>query len=84
MVTVLAYERALHYRRGVFTEVLQPGRHRMWGPGHRVVPVDIRLQSLDIRPQQVPTADGVDVKASATLQWSVGEHGGTVVVERPS
>ncbi len=71
MVTVMPYERVLHYRRGAFVRVLEPGRHRLWGFGHRLERVDGRTQLLTLSAQQVPTADGVTVKASATVQWHV-------------
>lgn len=71
MVTVMPYKRVLHYRRGAFVDVLEPGRHRVWGTGHRLHQVDVRSQLLPLSAQQVPTGDGVIVKVSASLVWHV-------------
>lgn len=67
MVTVMPYERYVH-RRGKLQGTLEPGRHRFWSTGHRLVRVDTRVQILDVRPREVPTSDG----------------GGTVIIERPA
>lgn len=71
MVVVQPYERALHYRRGVFLGVLGPGRHRLRGLGHEVVDVDLRSRLLSVGAQEVPTSDGIRVKAGAALEWRV-------------
>lgn len=67
MVTVMAWERYVHYRRGILVDVLEPGRHRFWTVGHDFVPVDMRSRRLSIAPQEVPTSDGVSVKITASI-----------------
>jgi regulator of protease activity HflC (stomatin/prohibitin superfamily) len=71
MVTVMPYERYVHYRRGRLQGVLEPGRHRFWSNGHRFVRVDTRVQIFDVRPQEVPTSDGITVKVSASARLQV-------------
>lgn len=71
MVTVMPYERVVHYRRGKLQDVLEPGRHRLWGFGHSHRRVDVRVQLFDVRPQEVPTSDGVTVKVSAAARLRV-------------
>lgn len=71
MVTVMPYERYLHYRRGTLEGVLEPGQHRFWGRGHDFVPVDTRVQIFEVRPQEIPTSDGITVKVSASAQINV-------------
>ncbi|WP_332663206.1 SPFH domain-containing protein [Aeromicrobium sp.] len=71
MVTVMPYERYVHYRRGKLQGILEPGRHRFWSTGHRLVRVDTRVQIFDVRPQEVPTSDGITVKVSASARLQV-------------
>lgn len=73
MVTVMAWETAVHYRRGVLHGVLGPGRHRLWGFGHRVHHVDTRVRLLEVATQEVLTADGTTVKVSAACRVRVVE-----------
>lgn len=71
MITVMPYERLVHYRHGAFVDVLDPGRHRIRGRGHIFEHVDTRVQLFEVRPQEVSTADGINVKVSAAAQLRV-------------
>lgn len=71
MVTVMPYERVLHYRHGRLVDVLEPGRRRVWGGGHDFVRIDTRVELFEVRPQEVPTADGVSIKVSASARITV-------------
>lgn len=71
MVTVMPYERYVHYRRGKLEGVLEPGRHRFWSTGHDFIPVDLRVRLFDVKPQEVPTSDGITVKVSASARLKV-------------
>ena len=71
MVTVMPYERYVHYRHGKLAGVIAPGKHRFWGLGHDLVPVDVRVELFDVRPQEVPTSDGISVKVSAAARIQV-------------
>ncbi|MGH1565826.1 SPFH domain-containing protein [Mumia sp. DW29H23] len=73
MITVMPYERVLHYRRGAFQEILEPGRHRVWGFGHTFVRIGVRAELLATGTQTVPTSDGVAVKASAVVVWRIDD-----------
>ena len=71
-ITVPARRCALRYRHGRLDVVLGSGRHpRVWGARH--VLVDLRDQLLALAPQEIPTADGVAVKVSAVVRWSVAD-----------
>lgn len=61
---------ALRYRHGRLDQVLPAGRHRRV-LGQRLVHVDLRERLLPIAPQEVLTADGVSVRVSASVRWSV-------------
>jgi regulator of protease activity HflC (stomatin/prohibitin superfamily) len=67
----MAWERVVHYRRGKFVDVLEPGRHRFWSFGHDFFPLDVRSQLVSVPPQEIATSDGVTVKVSATLRLRV-------------
>lgn len=73
MVTVMPYEKVLRYRKGRLDRVLEPGKHRAFGAGIRHVRVATRLRVIDVRPQEIPTADGITVKVSAGLQIRVSD-----------
>ena len=71
-VTVHAGERALEYVDGACTRVLEPGRHRLARRAdvRRVVVLD-RIETT--APQEVPTADGVGVRATVAIRWGVAD-----------
>lgn len=71
MITVMPNERVVHYRHGAFVDVLDPGRHRLRGRGHVIQRVDMRVKLFDVRPQEVPTADGISIKISAAAQLRI-------------
>lgn len=71
MVTVMPYERFVHYRHGVLIDVLEPGRHRIRGRGHTYEQVDTRIQLFEVRPQEIATSDGINVKVSAAAQLRI-------------
>ncbi|KAA1420376.1 hypothetical protein FE697_015515 [Mumia zhuanghuii] len=73
MITVKPYERVLHYRRGAFEQVLQPGRHRVRGFGNQLVRIGVRSELLAVAAQSVPTSDGVTVKATGSMVWRVDD-----------
>ncbi|WP_127131603.1 SPFH domain-containing protein [Georgenia sp. SYP-B2076] len=69
-MTVQSRRAAVRYRHGRPERVLEVGRHpRAWGA--RDVVVELRENLLSLAPQEVPTADGVSVKATAVVRWSV-------------
>ncbi|MGL4177576.1 MAG: SPFH domain-containing protein [Dermatophilaceae bacterium] len=71
-VTVPARTTVVEYRHGAVTRVLEAGRHpRRWGT--RRVAVDRRESLLSVAPQEVPTADGISVRVSAAVRWSVAD-----------
>lgn len=71
-LTVKPGERLLALRAGLPTTVLEPGRHwRHLRTTYRLIDVRERLEQ--IAPQEVLTADGVSVKVTAVLRWSVGD-----------
>lgn len=73
MVTVMRHERLVHYRHGALVGVLGPGRHRFWSRGHAFRRVDTRVQLFDVRPQEIPTSDGISVKVSAAARLTIAD-----------
>ena len=71
MVTVMPYEKVLRYRNGSLDEVLEPGKHSSFGFEIVDVRVDTRLRVIEIRPQDIPTTDGITVKVTAGIQVRV-------------
>lgn len=69
-VNVPARHSAAVYRKGRLQAILDSGAHRK-RPRDHVMLVDLRERLLAVAPQEVPTADGVTVKVSASVQWSV-------------
>lgn len=67
-----SWERGLARKPGVPTRVLGPGRH-FRRPSVSYRRLDMRERLDQTAPQEVLTADGVTVKATAVLRWSVGD-----------
>jgi regulator of protease activity HflC (stomatin/prohibitin superfamily) len=61
-ITVSEWERAVLFRHGRVEQVLTAGRHRRWGGGYTVRPIDMRPWVLLVPTQEVPTSDGASVK----------------------
>lgn len=66
-VTAEANEVLVAYRDGALQEILRPGRYRRVRRT-RYVPVGTAWRMLLLAPQEVPTADGASVKATAVIQ----------------
>ncbi|HEY0639874.1 MAG TPA: slipin family protein [Pseudonocardiaceae bacterium] len=69
-VTVLQWQRAVRLHDGVLAGELGPGRHSL-RRRETVTLVDVRARALVLAAQDVPTADGVLVRASVVLRWRV-------------
>lgn len=69
-VTIRQHEWALAYRDGALEEVLDAGRHSV-RPRTEVVRVDKRERIVALAPQEVLTADGVPLRVTAAVVWSV-------------
>lgn len=71
-LTVNAHERVLEYLSGRLTRVLEPGRHRRrFRAGYRRI--DVRDRISLVAPQEVMTSDGVTVKVTVAIRWSVAD-----------
>jgi len=71
-ITVRQRTRLVEYLDGVFTEVLEPGKHRR---PHRATYEAVLLheQVGTIPVQEIPTSDGLSVRVSAAVRWTVGD-----------
>lgn len=71
-ITVGAHQRALEFLDGRLSRVLQPGRYRR---RLRAIyrAVDVRDQLYAVPLQEIPAADGVQVKVSAQLRFYVAD-----------
>jgi regulator of protease activity HflC (stomatin/prohibitin superfamily) len=71
-ITVHPGTQLVEYVRGTFTRVLAPGEYtRPWKASYQLV--NLREQVSTIAPQEVPTSDGLAVRVSAAIIWSVGD-----------
>ena len=70
-VTVMEYERGLHYVRGRFTGVLEPGQYRAWSATTVVRKVDMRPRIAAVSGQEVLSVDGVALKVSLAARYRV-------------
>ena len=69
-IIVRSHERVLAYRDGRVERVLNPGRHRR-RTRTTLVRVDVRDRIVTLAPQDVLTSDGVSLRVTAALVWSV-------------
>jgi regulator of protease activity HflC (stomatin/prohibitin superfamily) len=71
-LTIGPTERGLERRPGHPTRVLEPGRHRRaWRA--RYERLDIRERSTLLAPQDVLSADGISLRATAAIRWTVAD-----------
>ena len=70
-VTVLEFERGLHYARGRFTRVLGPGQYRMWSATSTIRKVDVRPKVISVGGQEVLSADGIAIKVSVAARYRI-------------
>ncbi|WP_404386164.1 slipin family protein [Knoellia locipacati] len=71
-VTVPAHTVAVELVDGTPVRVLDPGRHRR-ARRATYVQVDVREQLLAVAPQEILTVDGVQVRVSAAVRWTVAD-----------
>jgi regulator of protease activity HflC (stomatin/prohibitin superfamily) len=64
LLAVDQWERALLFRAGALVATLGPGGHRRWRSKYTIRRVDLRPWVLTVPTQEVPTADGVNVKVT--------------------
>lgn len=72
-VTVNQWERAVLFRRGALVDTLGPGAHRRWTAGYTLRHVDMRPWILQVPTQEIPTADGVNVKVTVAGRVRVAD-----------
>lgn len=70
--TLMPWERGVVFRHGKLTEVLGPGRHRR-GFRHQVRRLDVRPRSQTQGWQDIPTSDGVLIRVTLVLVWSISD-----------
>ena len=73
------HEHALFYRDGLLVGTLVPGVHRLWGRRVRVQRLDRRRRLLEVPSQEMSTADGVTLKVTAQVAWSIVDPMAAVV-----
>jgi regulator of protease activity HflC (stomatin/prohibitin superfamily) len=68
--TLMPWERAVRFDRGVLVGELGPGEHKL--PGYAVLHrVDLRPRSMTPAAQDVPTSDRVLVRVTVVVRWAV-------------
>jgi regulator of protease activity HflC (stomatin/prohibitin superfamily) len=70
-VTVIQYQKALKYTKGVCTGTLGPGQYWIWPMFTSIVPIDVRPEFITILGQDVVSADGVTLKVSLAAEFQV-------------
>lgn len=71
--TVREHQRGLLFRSGKITQVLEPGRHTLWGQHLSVELIDMRSRVLVISGQEVLTQDSVSVRTSMLVRYRVSD-----------
>jgi regulator of protease activity HflC (stomatin/prohibitin superfamily) len=71
---VREYQRGLHYDKGRFTGVLEPGRYSWWRwQGQHIDVVDIRETSQTVEGQEILTSDKIGVRITLIAQFRVDD-----------
>ncbi len=61
----------LHFLNGKIVKVLPRGKHRFWGSGHHILPMDLREKSELIGGQEVSTQDGGSLRVSLWVCYRI-------------
>ncbi|KNX39028.1 slipin family protein [Luteipulveratus halotolerans] len=70
--TVPTRHACLVYKNGALVTVLGSGRHRRVRKAEHVA-VDLREQMFTTATQEVPTSDGLSVRATVAVRWAVAD-----------
>ncbi|MCC2096264.1 MAG: slipin family protein [Hyphomicrobiales bacterium] len=71
--TVFDFQKGLLYRRGVFTQTLEPGRYFVLVPRDTIEIFDIRKTMLSIPGQEILTKDKINIKLSLSGHYSIAD-----------
>ncbi len=69
--TIWQHQTGLHFKHGRFVRELGSGRHFLFGSGHEVVTLDLRLTEAVVPSQELLTADGASLRLTAVAQWRI-------------
>lgn len=72
-ITIYDYQAGVHYRNGIFKELLKPGTYRFAESKSTITPFDMREQSIQIAGQEVLTADALGFKLSLIGSYRVND-----------
>ena len=78
-VTVQQFQRGVLHQAGAAAVLLGPGRHRYRRRRSSLVLVDLRPSLLKVAGQEVVTADGVGVRATVVVRFTVVDPLGWVL-----
>jgi len=68
-ITLFEYEKGLCYKRGKFTQILEPGVYWYIGPITTIQKYDVRKHTITIPGQEVLTLDGIVIKLSFLAEY---------------
>ncbi|MBO9523166.1 MAG: slipin family protein [Nocardioidaceae bacterium] len=71
-ITVHPGTQLVEHVRGTFSRVLEPGQHRRPRKATYLT-VPTRTQVAHVAVQEVPTADGLTVRVSAAIRWTLAD-----------
>ena len=69
------YERGILFKRGKYTNVLEPGWHVIWPIFESCKKIDIRTRAVDVPEQVAITSDNVSIKINAVIYYKVFDAG---------
>ena len=71
--TIYEYERGLLFRRGALRRTLPSGQYWILKSASAIRKVDVRLRTVTVPGQEVPSADHVAIKVSLVAQYAVAD-----------
>jgi regulator of protease activity HflC (stomatin/prohibitin superfamily) len=80
IVTLMAYETGLKFRKGQFEALLPPGRYPTWPAPVTITRVDLRQFTATVAGQEILTADHMALKVSAIAVYRVADAQAYVTV----
>ncbi len=72
-VVLFEYEKGIVYKNGEHIKTLGPGKHKIIGKNKTFKKMDIRRRVLNVKPQELPSSDGIGVKVSMVVKYQIND-----------
>ena len=79
VVQINEYERGIRFKKGKFSEIMEPGWRIVWPIFQSHKKVDIRTKAVDVPEQEAITKDNVSVRINAVIYYKIFDAGRAIL-----